>query len=95
MGKNLIDQYSLLHFSVGVVSYFWGVRGLVAIGIHTLFELIENTQFGMNVINNIFKGIWPGGKNNADTYLNIFGDTVSFTFGWILAQQLDKFKSHR
>ena len=26
MGKKLLDQYSYLHFAVGIVIYFWGIN---------------------------------------------------------------------
>ena len=90
MGNIIFDQYSLLHFSVGILLYFWGINGLNAFLLHTAFELLENTQLGMNFINSTFKGIWPGGKNFSDTNSNKIGDTISFMVGWFLANKLDE-----
>jgi len=89
MGTNFIDQYSLLHFAVGIVAYFWGIGLVNWIIIHTLFELIENTQFGMNVINKTFKDIWPGGKNYPDSMINTTGDGVFAILGWLFAYCVD------
>jgi hypothetical protein len=84
MGNTLFDQYSLLHFSVGVVAYFWSVSFSMIMIIHILFETIENTQCGMNFINTYIP-FWPGGKTHADSCLNRVGDTVFSGLGWIVA----------
>ena len=51
MGLNFADQYSLLHFAVGVVLYFWNIPLSLAIILHTIFEIVENTKMGMKFIN--------------------------------------------
>jgi len=51
--------------------------------------MIENTPFGIRLINNQFAGIWPGGKPKADDLLNIIGDTLAFVVGWASAYHLD------
>lgn len=58
MGLLFADQYSILHFSVGSVLYFWNIHFIYAMILHTLFELIENTEIGMRFINKYF--IHPG-----------------------------------
>lgn len=88
MGKYFADQFSLLHFAVGIVVYFWGVPLIAWIGLHILFELIENSEWGMNIINNWFF-IWPGGKPYPDSALNITGDTLFAALGWLLAYYID------
>jgi hypothetical protein len=93
MGKYFADQFSLLHFAVGIMVYFWSVPLIAWIGLHILFELIENSDWGMNIINNWLK-IWPGGKPYADTPLNMVGDTVFAALGWILAYYLDIYGAH-
>lgn len=50
MGKYFTDQYSLLHLATGIVSYFWNISFTVFLLIHTLFEIIENTSGGMNIL---------------------------------------------
>ena len=87
------DQFSLLHFSVGTIAYFWNIPFFIALIIHAIFEWIENTKFGMEIIKNwiinpgLFK--WPGGKYQADSSINILGDNVFFAIGWITAYILD------
>lgn len=90
MGNGWIDQYSLLHFSVGVVAYFWSMSFIVLILLHTLFEFVENTKVGMNLINTYFTQWWPGGKNFADSLENRISDTLFSGAGWICSYLLDK-----
>ena len=93
MGKQLLDQYSLLHFCVGVYSYFWNVPFWLGFTIHFMFEILENTQFGMKIINDYFigKGIfnWPGGKYKSDAWINVAGDNIMYAVGWFLARWID------
>ncbi len=91
MGYRAIDQYSLLHLSVGVIAYFWSISLFTTIFIHILFEIIENTHFGMNLINTYFQHWWPGGKPYPDNLLNNTTDTIFTALGWLLAYKLDKF----
>ena len=90
MGTGLLDQYSFLHFAVGIIAYFWGFSFIQTIIIHTIFESIENTLLGINFINTYFKGFWPGGKPIADTLINSIGDTISVMIGWLMAYYLDQ-----
>ena len=87
MGKYLFDQYSLLHFSVGVVAYFWGFKFPTWAFAHLIFEIIENSKLGMKFINSLY--FWPGGKPEADTFINILGDNIVGLLGWLLAKYLD------
>ena len=89
MGVRLIDQYSLLHFAMGVVVYFWAMPFWVWIVVHTVFELSENTVAGMALINSF--PMWPGGKPQADNTRNIMGDTLAAAVGWWAAQALDTY----
>ena len=43
MGKNIIDQYSYLHFAVGIILFYWDIDLITAIILHTIFEIVENT----------------------------------------------------
>lgn len=87
MGKLFLDQYSLLHFAAGVVGYFFKIPLLIWIALNFLFEVIENSKVGMALINEL--PIWPGEKRFADSALNIAGDILSATLGWIVAYYLD------
>jgi hypothetical protein len=90
MGLGFMDQYSLLHFAVGVIFYFWGFSLFYGTLIHVLFEYLENTTRGMAFIND-YLGWWPGGKPYADSVLNSFGDSVFFVIGFLVAKYLDKY----
>jgi len=94
MGFYIYDQYSILHFAVGIVFYFWGISFTNSTLLHILFEYIENTTIGMANINKFY--FWPGGKDYADSLTNSIGDTLFFMVGWSLANALDKYyKSNR
>ncbi len=84
MGNHFVDAYSLLHFAVGVVVRHWNMSLIVWIILHTIFEIVENTNTGMEFINTHIK-LWPGGKSSADSLLNSFGDTVFSILGWYAA----------
>ena len=77
MGQFLFDQYSLLHFAMGVVNYFWGTKPLNWLVSHALFELDTYITF------------WPGGKSEADSWINILGDNISAQAGYWFAKYLD------
>jgi len=89
MGRYFADQYSLLHFAVGIVMYFWKVPLGVWIILHSVFEMVENSKVGMKFINSAFKDLWPGGKPKSDSLVNSVGDVVFGTLGWIVAQKID------
>jgi hypothetical protein len=93
MGFQFADQYSLLHFSVGVIAYFWNINLLLATIIHAAFEYLENTKTGIHLINKyiIDPGYfsWPGEKHIADTAINMLGDNIFFILGWVLSYLLD------
>lgn len=99
MGKQFADQYSFLHFCVGSVAYYWNLSLRDAFILHLFFEIMENTPLGMKIINKFFvrnHGVgWPGGKDRADGLLNIVGDNIFFTAGWITARQLDLLGNRR
>lgn len=88
MGYALIDQYSLLHFSTGVLAYFWGISLKLFIILHVAFEYAENTEWGMHFINNFSN--WPGGKKEKDSFVNsMIGDNFFAILGWLAASYLD------
>jgi hypothetical protein len=89
MGKYIFDQFTFLHFSVGVIIYFWGINLSTWVIIHTLFEILENTNYGMFFINN-YLTLWPGNKPISDTFINSFGDTIGAVFGWLTARYIDR-----
>ena len=91
MRLKIFDQYTYLHFAVGIISYFWGITFTTFLIIHILYEYIETTQFGIYIINEYFGKIWPGGgKHISEPIINGVGDTVCAMLGWISAYYLDK-----
>lgn len=44
MGLRIFDQYSILHFAVGVIAYFWSIPFITIIIIHILFEYVEDRK---------------------------------------------------
>ena len=92
MGIQFFDQYMYLHFATGIVVYYWGISLKNWIILHTIYELLENTPFGVNFINTYFNALsrWPGGKPYADSVINRLGDTFGSLLGWLSAYYLDK-----
>lgn len=88
MGSRIVDQYSLLHFAVGVIAYFWGMSWQVLLFLHVVFELVENTKTGMSFINTYIT-MWPGGKPKADSLVNIVSDNVFSILGWFISRYAD------
>lgn len=89
MGKQFLDQYSLLHYASGIIAYYWGLSPLTFFLTHVGFELAENTTAGMKFINQNITW-WPGGKPQADSFLNILGDNLSAAAGYWCGFYLDK-----
>ena len=84
MGKTFVDKFSLLHFAVGIVAYFFGVPLLLWILIHLAFEILENMPQSVTFIDQ-FVFFWPGGKKESDTIINSIGDTFFAILGWLVA----------
>lgn len=87
MGKYFFDQFSYLHFAVGVVLYFW-FDLKTSIVLHTIYELIDNTPFFAYIVNNYIT-LWPGKKPYNDTLINTIGDTFFFIIGWLSGYLVD------
>jgi hypothetical protein len=83
MGQYFTDKFSLLHFAMGIIVYYWNVSLLSWFIVHFIFEYTENTEYGIKQINKI--KLWPGGKEQADTVLNSLGDQFYSVLGWIVA----------
>ena len=90
MGNRLFDQYTYLHFASGIIAYFWGLRLKTFIILHIIFEIIENTKIGMNIINKYIYKFSPMRKNYPDNFINMAGDTISGILGWLSAYYLDQ-----
>jgi len=88
MGRNIVDQFSLLHFATGIIAYFFGIPLFWWFVIHTLFEIVENSPIGIKFIDTKLK-FWPGGKKSSDNLINSISDLVFSIIGFILALKLD------
>lgn len=84
MDIGFMDRFSLLHFAVGIVAYFFSVDWKVWFIAHSIFEIVENTKMGVHFINTYIK-IWPGGKEKPDLVINSVGDTFFAMLGWLAA----------
>jgi hypothetical protein len=82
MGIYFTDNFSLLHFASGIVSYYWGISLLNWFIIHLIYEILQNSYYGIWFVNNIIT-LWPGGKLDYDSYINIIGDQFYGILGWI------------
>jgi hypothetical protein len=82
MGKAWFDEYTLLHFAVGTVAYYWGISLFTLTVLHIIFEVLENTEKGMEIIRSF--PLWPGGKTHADSIINQVSDTLASILGWML-----------
>ena len=88
-----MDQFSLLHFATGIVAYFWGISLAHWFILHALFEIWEDTETGLRLINKFFGEIWPGGgKKVPDSFLNSeLGDNLFAVLGWVFAQKISEY----
>ena len=89
MGFFVFDQYTYLHFAVGIVAYFWNFSLIHWLALHTVFEFLENRKKGIDFINR-YMVFWPGGKPSPDSLLNSIGDTIGALVGWLSAFYLDQ-----
>lgn len=86
MGTKLIDQYSLLHFSTGILARFFRIPFLHWFVLHLIFEYYENIPHIAQYIDKI--KWWPGGKRTMDSILNSTGDQIFAMLGWYVADKL-------
>lgn len=86
MGTTFIDQYSLLHFSTGVIARFVHVPFIYWFILHFMFEYFENIPKIAMQIDKI--KWWPGGKKAPDTLINSTRDQFFAMLGWYIAHKL-------
>ena len=88
--ENLLNQYILFHFAIGVNFYFFGI-GLFGLFVkYTIFAILQNTTNGVNFMNKYMK-FWPDKKLKTDTIVNNISDLVMALFGWYSAKFLESF----
>jgi hypothetical protein len=86
MGTALFDQYSLLHFSSGIIAKFFRLSFVNWFILNIVFEYFENISEITIFINKL--KWWPGGKPKSDTFINSVGDIFSAMLGWHVADIL-------
>ena len=55
MGLQTFDQFTYLHFAAGILAYFWGIPFILWVVLHTIFEIIENTESAKQIGREKFK----------------------------------------
>jgi len=84
--KSLFDEWSLVHFTSGYIIGTMNIVGLIGfLGLHTLFEMWENSEVGIEYLQNFGFRIYYG-----DSKINILGDTISATAGFLVANKVRK-----
>ena len=78
-----------LDLASGIVAFYWDMSLINWFIIHTVFEILENTKYGMHFINKYIT-VWPGGKPYKDSVINNVGDTIGALVGWISAFYLER-----
>lgn len=84
MGARAFDEYSFLHFAVGIIARYWDMSPWVVFVAHVAFEWTENTHVGVAFINQ-YVTWWPGGKPCPDSLFNSIGDTAACMLGYATA----------
>lgn len=92
MGDKLIDQFSYLHLSTGLIAYFLKIRFIDWFYLHLFFEIVENTPEIIWFVDNYIT-FWPGGKKGPDELHNSITDQIFAMTGWYLGKFLDEFYS--
>ena len=91
MGTTLFDRYSLAHFASGVAAYHLNISFIIWMIIHIMFEFVENTEKGIEIINKypLLRNHWLGGKRYPDAFINsMVGDNFSAAMGWLISDYL-------
>ena len=89
MGTAVLDSYSYLHFAVGIVLYYWDIDFILFLIGNILFEVGENSNIGMKLINKF--PFWPGGKSHADSFQNSVSDVIFGVIGYVSAIFVKKY----
>jgi len=89
MGTKPYDKYTLLHFAVGIIAYFFDITLLSWILLHVIFEIVENSKYGVQFIDT-YLTFWPGGKKSSDNIINSLSDIIFSVIGWLVAYLVAK-----
>ena len=90
MDQNAFDEYSIIHFSIGLLAYQSGFSFITLVIFYSIFKIFGNTSFGINIIDKYVSPIF-GYKLFPESYKNIISDLGICLFGWFLGYfTLDK-----
>ena len=82
-----MDKYSLFHFSIGVIFYFFGIRLPFLILKYTIFAILKNTKNGIIFMDKYMK-YWPDRKTN-DIIGSLINIVIAF-IGWYSSKLLNE-----
>jgi len=77
---HLVDRFTLVHASIGVVYAFCGLGFAIVLALAVLWELLENPMKAYLP--------WVFPHATKDTFRNALGDTVAVVAGWWVTQLL-------
>jgi hypothetical protein len=90
MGIYFFDEFSLLHLASGIIFQYFDFSFIQHLYLHILFEILENTQIGISLINKLYS-LAPGLiKTESDSLINSFGDVIYGIIGWLIAYYFRK-----
>lgn len=80
LSVSMFDKWSLAHLATGLAFGYSGkVSPLIFLGVHTAWEIWENSESGISAWN---AAGWPAYRGDSKT--NMVGDTVSAMAGFVL-----------
>ena len=83
MNRHFFDEWLWLHVAVGFLGYSVGLSEIHYVLAHSVYELLSNTETGMNFVNKI--PLWPN-KPEIDSMENIIADPFWGWVGWRLGK---------
>lgn len=82
MDQYAFDEYSLVHFSIGVLTYQSGFSFLTLAIVYSIFKIFSNVSLGMYVIDTYVTPLL-GYKLFPESFKNIGMDLSACLLGWL------------
>ena len=82
MDQYAFDEYSLVHFSIGVLTYQSGFSFLTLAIVYSIFKIFSNVSLGMYVIDTYVTPLL-GYKLYPESFKNIGMDLSACLLGWL------------
>ena len=83
MDRHFFDGWLWLHVAVGILGYTIGLSEIHYVLTHGAYELLSNTETGMDIVNKL--PLWPN-KPGIDRMENILADPFWGWVGWRLGK---------